>query len=97
MGYDYTTVTEESVRQETDAGLADADALVAQAVAADEVSFEARVRPLELAGARLTETYGRGAFLGQAHTDEAVRDAGIGRRGADHEVASRASVPPGRL
>ena len=76
VGYDYTAVTEETVRQETDAGLAEADDLVAQAVGADEVSFEARVRPLELAGARLTKAYGRGAFLGQAHTDEVVRDAG---------------------
>ena len=76
MRYDYTTASVESVRQETDAGLADADALVDQALGAEEVSFAARVAPLELANARLTAAYGRGAILGQAHPDSAVRDAG---------------------
>ena len=76
MGYDYTAVTVESVRAETDAGLADADALVAQAVAAAEATFDARVAPLEHAGARLTVAYGRGAFLGHAAVDAEVRDAG---------------------
>jgi len=74
--YDYGQATVASVATETDIALAEADALVAQAIDADDLSFEARVAPLELAGARLTEAYGRGAFLAQAHTDEAVRDAG---------------------
>jgi Zn-dependent oligopeptidase len=73
--YDYPSATVESVRQETDRALADAEALVAQAVSAPEATFQTRIVPLELAGARLTEAYGRGAFLAQAHTDEAVRDA----------------------
>ena len=76
MLYDYTTASVESVRAETEAALRDADALVAHAIAAEAVTFNARVVPLELAGARLTEAYGRGAFLAQAHPDEAVRDAG---------------------
>lgn len=76
MPYDYTRVTVASVAAETDVALAEADALVARAVAAEDVTFESRVAPLELAGARLTEAYGRGAFLAQAHTEEAVRDAG---------------------
>ena len=76
MPYDYTRVTVASVAAETEIALAEADALVARAVAAEEATFEARVAPLEFAGARLTEAYGRGAFLAQAHTDEAVRDAG---------------------
>ncbi len=91
MDYDYTAVTAESVRQETDAGLADADALVAQAVAADEVSFAARVAPLELAGARLARAYGRSAFMGHAATEAAVRDAG---NEADERIAKwRAALP----
>jgi Zn-dependent oligopeptidase len=74
--YDYRKATEESVREETDAALAEADAFVAQAIVAEPATFEERVAPLELAGARLTEAYGRGAFLAQAHTDPGVRDAG---------------------
>jgi thimet oligopeptidase len=74
--FDFTSVTEESVGLETDRALGDADALVAEAVVAELPTFDARVWPLELAGARLTEAYGRGAFLAQVHTDPAVRDAG---------------------
>jgi thimet oligopeptidase len=77
MLYDYRTVTAASVTAETDGAIAAAEELVAGAVAsADAPSFEATLRPLELAGARLTEAYGRGAFMGQAHTEAAVRDAG---------------------
>jgi Zn-dependent oligopeptidase len=78
MLYDYTTVTADSVRAETDAAIAAADALVAGAIAtADSPSFDTTLRPLELAGAALISGYGRGAFLGQAHPDADVRDAGI--------------------
>ncbi|HET9497449.1 MAG TPA: M3 family metallopeptidase [Candidatus Limnocylindria bacterium] len=91
MGYDYSTASVDSVRRETDAGLTDADALVDEAVTADEVSFRARVAPLELANARLTAAYGRGAVLGQAHTDAAVRDAGSG---AEERITKwRAALP----
>jgi Zn-dependent oligopeptidase len=77
MLYDYAAVTPASVEAETTDALAEADALVAGAVAsASEPSFDATLLPLELAGARLTEAYGRGAFMGQVHPDAAVRDAG---------------------
>jgi thimet oligopeptidase len=77
MLHDYRSVTAASVDEETDAAIAAADELVAGAVAsADAPSFEATLLPLELAGARMTEAYGRGAFMGQAHPDAAVRDAG---------------------
>jgi len=75
MLYDYTTATAESVRSETDAAIAEADALVADAVAAPP-SFTGTLQPLELAGAELVRAYGRGAFLGQVHADAVVRDAG---------------------
>ncbi len=78
MPYDYTTVTPASVRSETDAALVTADALVNGAVAsAGSPSLAATLQPLELAGAELIRAYGRGAFMGQAHPDAAVRDAGV--------------------
>jgi thimet oligopeptidase len=77
MLYDYTAVTLETVTAETDAGLAEADALIARAEASvDAPSFEATLRPADLAIARTSQAYGRGAFLAQASTDPAVRDAG---------------------
>jgi len=75
MLYDYRSVTPESVRSETDAALSTADALVQGAVEA-EPSFEATLQPLEVAAAELVRAYGRAGFMGQVHTDAAVRDAG---------------------
>ena len=70
-------MTAASVGDETADAIAAADELVAGAVASVQApSFDATLRPLELAAARLTEAYGRGAFMGQAHTDSSVRDAG---------------------
>ena len=75
--YDYTSVTPAWVGSETDDAIATADELVAGAVAsAGSPSFEKTLLPLELAGARLVEAYGRGAFMGQAHPDADVREAG---------------------
>ena len=76
--FDYTTVTAASVRSETDAALAEADARVGRAVASiDAPSLETTLQPLEIAGARLVRAYGRGAFMGQAHPDADVRGAGV--------------------
>lgn len=75
MLHDYTDVTPESVKSETDAALARADRLVAEAAAAAP-SFDATLRPLELAGAMAADAYGHTAFMAQVHPDEAVRDAG---------------------
>jgi thimet oligopeptidase len=77
MPYDYTTVTADTVRAETDAAIAAADRLVADVIAAaDTPTLDAVLQPLELAGAGLVTAYGRGAFLGQAHPDATVREAG---------------------
>ena len=77
MLYDYSTVSVDSVRAETDAALQAADELVAGAVAdADSPTFESVLLPLEIAGAELVRAYGRAGFMGQVHTDPAVRDAG---------------------
>ncbi len=75
MLHDFATVTAQSVRDATDAAIADADALVAGAVAAAP-SFDATLLPLELAWADLMRAYGIGAFMGQVHPDADVRDAG---------------------
>ena len=75
MLFDFATVTAESVRDATDAAIAEADARVAGAVAAPP-SFDATLLPLELAGADLMRAYGIGAFMGQVHPDADVRDAG---------------------
>src|SRR4029453_9615390 len=77
MPYDYRNVTVESVTSEADAALARADALVALAVAsADQPTFDATLKQLELAGAEIAVGYGRGAFMAHVHPDAAVRDAG---------------------
>jgi thimet oligopeptidase len=78
MPFDYTAVTADDVRRETEAALATAEELVARAVTSTaHPSLAETLVPLELAGAEMIRAYGVGAFLGQAHPDEAVRDAGI--------------------
>ncbi|MDQ3690948.1 MAG: M3 family metallopeptidase, partial [Chloroflexota bacterium] len=77
MLYDYRAVTVDTVRSETEAGIAIADQHVARAVAsAASPTFEHTLLPLELAGAALVEAYGRGGFMGQVHEDPTVRDTG---------------------
>jgi thimet oligopeptidase len=78
MLHDYTTASAESVRAETEASLVAADALIAGVVAsATAPTFASTLLPLELAGAELVCAYGRGGFLGQAHPDAGVREAGV--------------------
>ncbi|HEX2222498.1 MAG TPA: M3 family metallopeptidase [Candidatus Limnocylindria bacterium] len=77
MPYDYTAVTAKSVRAETDAALARADQLVERAVrSVDAPTFVDTLKSLDLAGAEAGAGYGRGAFMGQVHTEAEVRDAG---------------------
>ena len=60
MLHDYTNTTVESVRTAVTDALAEADALIEQAVAsADAPSFEATMRPLDLAGAAAMRGYAR--------------------------------------
>src|SRR5918996_1581097 len=76
MLHDYRNVAAADVTAETDAAVVAADALVDRAAASvDEPSVRATLQPLELAGAAIAAGYGQGAFLGQVHTDAAVRDA----------------------
>jgi len=65
------------VRAATDAALAEADALVAAAVATGGAgTFETVLLPLDEADARLAAGYATGAFMARVHLDSAVRDAG---------------------
>ena len=74
---DYTAVTPESVAAAIDEALATADELTAAVSrSVDAPSFDATLRPLELAGAAIAIGYGRGAFLAQVHPEAVVRDAG---------------------
>jgi len=69
--------TPDEVRAVTDAALADADALVAAAVATSGAGpFETVLLPLDEADARLSAGYAAGAFMARVHGDRAVRDAG---------------------
>jgi thimet oligopeptidase len=91
VGHNYAAATVESVQGEVDSGVAEADALVAQAIGGADATFADRVAPLELAGARIAEAWGRSAFLGYAATDAAVRDAG---NAAEERLTKwRASLP----
>jgi len=77
MLHDFTNTTVESVRSAVTDALAEADALIERTVASvDAPSFEATMRPLDLAGAAALEGYARGAFMAYVHTDAEVRDAG---------------------
>jgi thimet oligopeptidase len=77
MLHNYTNTTVESVRTAVSDALAKADALLAQVVASvDAPSFEATMRPLDLAGAAALAGYAHGAFMAYVHTDADVRDAG---------------------
>jgi thimet oligopeptidase len=77
MLHDYTGTTADSVKSTVDEALADADALIDKAVASVEApSFEATIRPIDLAGAAAIGGYARGAFMAYVHPETDVRDAG---------------------
>ena len=83
MLYDYTSLSTETVRRETDAGLSAADGLIAQVVdrtaraaGARQGTFATTMAPLDQALERVQVAYGRGAFMARVHPDPDVRDAG---------------------
>ncbi len=85
MLHDYTSTTAESVRTSVAEALAEAERLIAEAVASvDAPSFEATMRPIELAGAAATGGYGRSAFMNYVHPQAEVRDAG---QAAEEQIA----------
>jgi len=77
MPYDYRRASAASIERETDEALREADELIHKAArSVAEPSFEATLRSIDLAWARVAEAYGRGAFLGQVSTDTEAREAG---------------------
>ena len=75
--HDFTQTTAASVRATVEQALADADALIASAVASvDAPSFDTTLRPIELASATVGGGYGKTAFMAYVHTEADVRDAG---------------------
>jgi oligopeptidase A len=85
MTYDYTAVAADDIRRAVDEALGEADALVARAAASIEApSFEATMRPIELAGAAAVAGYGTSAFMNYVHPDPTVRDAA---RLAEEQIA----------
>jgi len=85
MPHDYTATTADSVRSTVDQALAEADALIADAVASIEApGFEATLRPIELAGAAANRGDGPSAFMAYVHPEADVRDAG---QAAEEKIA----------
>jgi len=74
--YDYRATTPDSIRRETDAGIATADRLVSMVVAptADR-TFENTLVRLSDAAEAVWIAEGRGALMDDVHPDAAVRDA----------------------
>jgi Zn-dependent oligopeptidase len=85
MPHDYTATTGETVSSAVAEALAEAEGLIARAVASvDAPSFDATMRPIELAGAAATAGYGRSAFMNYVHPQADVRDAG---QAAEEQIA----------
>ncbi len=85
MPHDYTAITADAVRATVAEALAEADSLIARAVSSvDAPSFDATMRPIELAGAAATSGYGRSAFMNYVHPQVEVRDAG---QAAEEQIA----------
>ena len=85
MLHDYTHTTAETVRTTAEQALADANALIATAVASvNAPSFEATLHPIELASAAAGGGYGKTAFMAYVHPEADVRDAG---QAAEEQIA----------
>ncbi len=77
MLHDYRDASAASVERETQSAIRDAEALIDGAIGSTSApSFDATLRPIDLAWARVAEAHGRGAFLGQVSTDAETRAAG---------------------
>jgi oligopeptidase A len=74
--YDYAAMTPDSVTRATDAGLAEAERLIAAVVAGEGPrTYDTTIRPLGEAAAAVWAADGRGSSIGYVHPDPAVRDA----------------------
>ena len=73
--YDYAAMTPETVAAASDAGVDEAERLIATAIAASPPTFDSTIRPLSEAAAAVWAADGLGASIGYVHPDPAVRDA----------------------
>ncbi len=77
MLHDYTTTTPESVSSVVADAIAEGDALVAEVVSPVATrSWANTMEQLNRLGAVMVRAYGKGPFMGRAHPDRAVREAG---------------------
>ncbi len=76
MEYDLSSATATSVAQAIGISIERAETLVSEATSAAEVSFAARLEPLNEAAAVIQDAMGYGPFLAHFHPDPAVREAG---------------------
>ncbi len=70
---DYTSVTPQGVTDVTEAAIAAADELVDRAAAVSPPTWDNTMALLELAGAVVTDAYGKGPFLARVHPDKDVQ------------------------
>jgi Zn-dependent oligopeptidase len=68
-------MTPETVAAASDAGVDEAERLIATAIAASPPTFDSTIRPLSEAAAAVWAADGLGASIGYVHPDPAVRDA----------------------
>lgn len=75
MLYDYTATTAARIEAIAEAAIAEADELVASAIAADSPrTWATTVAPLEAAGTIMGDAYGQSPFMARVHPDKEVRD-----------------------
>ncbi len=75
MIFEYTTVTPETVNAGVDEAIAEAQTIITSIVEGD-CSWQSTIAQLEEIADILLHAYGRTAFMGYVHPDQATRDAG---------------------
>ncbi|MEX2423487.1 MAG: M3 family metallopeptidase [Acidimicrobiia bacterium] len=75
MDFDYTTVTPEGIRSDVDITISTANVLIDAIVSGDR-SWGATILGLEEVADLTSKAFGRTAFMGYVHPDEATRNAG---------------------
>ncbi len=73
MLYDYTSTTPEGVETIADEAMAQADQLVAKAIAAAPRTWDNTIAPLEEASTVMGDAYGQSPFMARVHPDRDVR------------------------
>ncbi len=75
MIFDYTTITPEAIGRMVDDTIAAAQEVIATVVRA-EPTWETTIAPLDEIADLMLHAYGRTAFMGYVHPDQATREAG---------------------